>query len=145
MNNTPIPPLNSFVNGYRKKMTTNTTVFLTSKSMFVVLRSRTSPMQIDRFNINIVFHPNQPLNFIIFFQSECIHFNITRDFYPVDTPSILFLEFSQKRTTFNFEDHSFLDFTSFSISEAGDNFVKPNANTTSFYTIFHITSIRLHA
>ncbi len=138
MDNAPIPPLQSFVNGYRKKMATHTTVFLTSKSMFIVLRSRTSPMQIGRLNINVIFHPYQPLNFVIFLQCERIHLNITGEFYPVDAPSILFLEFFQKRAALDFKDHSFLDFPCLGVLEARDDFVEPNVDTAAILRILHL-------
>ena len=37
------------------------------------------------------------------------------------------------------EYHSFLDFPSFGILEAGNNFVEPNADTTSVYAILHLS------
>ena len=49
-------------------MTTNSTIFLLSKRMLIILRCSTSPMQIRSHNIYIIFHANKSLYFVIFFQ-----------------------------------------------------------------------------
>ena len=145
MNKSVISPCKGSVRRYSKKMTTNTDEFLLTKSMFVILRSGTSPMNIRRFYIHIIPHPDKPLNFIIFLQSKGKDFNLFGNFNPIYFPPILFVEFFQERSTFNPEYHRFLDFPSFGILEAGNNFVEPYADTTSVYAILHLSSLRLHA
>ena len=145
MNKSVISPCKGTVRRYGKKMTPNTDVFLLTKSMFVILRSGTSPMNIRRFYIHIIPYPDKPLDFIIFPQSKGKDLNFFGNFDPINFPPVLFIEFSQERPTFNPEYHSFLDFPSFGILEAGNNFVEPNADTTSVYAILHLSSLRLHA
>ena len=145
MNKSVISPCKGTVRRYGEKMTTNTDVFLLTKSMFIIVRSGTSPMQIGGLYIHVISYPDKPLNFIIFLQGKGKDLNFFGNFDPINFPPILFVEFSQERPTFNPEYHCFLDFLSFGILEAGNNFVEPYADTTSVYAILHLSSIRLHA
>ena len=92
-------------------------------------------MQIGGFYIHVISHPNKPLDFIIFLQRKGENIHFFWNFNPIYSPSVLFVEFFQERPAFNPEYHSFLDFPSFGILEAGNNFVEPNADTTSVYAI----------
>ena len=133
--------MHRLVNSNRKKMPTHPTIFLLSKSKLIIVWSSTPPMQIRGFYVSIIFHPYQPLYFIVFLQGKSIHFDIARDINPVDAPPILFPEFSQERAAFDFENHGLLDFSSFGILEARHDFVQPNVNTTCTQRIIHLYSV----
>ena len=96
MNKSVISPCKGTVRRYGKKMTPNTDVFLLTKSMFVILRSGTSPMNIRRFYIHIIPYPDKPLDFIIFPQSKGKDLNFFGNFDPINFPPVLFVEFSRK-------------------------------------------------
>ena len=145
MNKSVISPCKGTVRRYGKKMTPNTDVFLLTKSMFIIVRSGTSPMQIGGLYIHVISYPDKPLNFIIFLQGKGKDLNFFGNFDPINFPPVLFVEFFQERPAFNPEHHRFLDFPSFGILEAGNNFVEPYVDTTSDYAILHLSSLRLHA
>jgi hypothetical protein len=81
-----VPPLHGFFNCYGEKMAPNATIFLPAISMFIIVRSRTSPMQIGGFYIHVIFHPNKPLNFIIFLQRKGENIHFFWNFNPIYSP-----------------------------------------------------------
>lgn len=138
MNNPIIPPRKGSICSYSEKMSANTDEFLPAQSVFVVLRSGTSPMNICSFYILIIPYPYKPLDFIIFLQGKGKGLNFFRNINPIYSPSVFLGEFLQKRATFNLEDNSFLDFSSFGIFEARDNVIQPNINTAAIQRILHL-------